>query len=148
MPDQHPAEKVIGIDFGLRRIGVAAGNSITHTASPLDTISYQHPDLPWSRLDDILKSWKPDLLLVGMPQSQHTNQQTIEKTIRQFADALRKRYDIPLTFVNEAFSSYEANERLKLQRQTGRRKKIKKSEIDSQAAAVIVEQWFVNRQDG
>lgn len=142
MPKLQSVEKVIGLDFGKRRIGVATGNTITQTASPLETISYQHPRLPWPRLDEIMQHWRPDLLILGMPQAEDDKQKTIEKPIRQFADALRKRYDIPLTFTNEAFSSYEASQRLKLQRQTGRKKKVNKSEIDAQAAAIIVEHWF------
>lgn len=137
-----PTEKVIGLDFGKRRIGLAIGNTITQTASPLETISYQHPALPWPQLDEIVNYWKPDQLLLGIPEWETDEKSSVEKQIRQFADKLRKRYDIPLTFVNEAFSSYEASERLKLQRQTGRRKKLDKKEIDSQAAAVIVEHWF------
>ncbi|HFD86530.1 MAG TPA: pre-16S rRNA-processing nuclease YqgF, partial [Gammaproteobacteria bacterium] len=64
------------------------------------------------------------------------------KPIRAFAAQLQKRYDMPVEFVNEAFTSFEAQDRLKQQRQRGRKKRVKKIEIDQQAAAVIVETWL------
>ncbi|MBT8064504.1 MAG: Holliday junction resolvase RuvX, partial [Gammaproteobacteria bacterium] len=59
-----PGGYILGFDFGLRRIGVAVGQTATHTASSLETVrNGKTPD--WPAIDRLVKEWKPSLLLVG-----------------------------------------------------------------------------------
>ncbi len=138
------AIRVLAFDFGKKRIGTALGNTLTATASPLETLSCNYPDLPWSAIDELITSWAPTLLLLGLPQTDDGKPSTLEKPIRHFAAQLQKRYDRPVEFVNEAFTSHEAEARLKRQRQQGRKQRVSKNEIDRLAAAVIVETWLEN----
>lgn len=139
MPD---ATRLLAFDFGKRRIGIALGNTLTATASPLKTFSYNYPDLPWSDIDQLVASWTPALFLLGMPETDDDQVSILAKPIRAFAAELHKRYDKRVEFVNEAFTSFEAQDRLKQQRQQGRKKRVNKIEIDQQAAAVIAETWL------
>ena len=62
---------------------------------------------------------------------------------RRFAAELEKRFGLPVNMVDERWSSLEANEALKARRASGeRRKRIRREDIDSAAAAVILERWF------
>ncbi len=135
-------KKVLALDYGRSRIGIASGNTLTRTATPLETITYTHPQLPWSTLDGLLRDWAPAELLLGIPRLDTGESSALEKEIIAFAKQLESRYQLPVTLINEAFSSFEANERLKSQRRQGRRKKVAKAEIDRQAAAIIIEQWL------
>jgi len=138
-------ERVLAFDFGKRRIGIALGNTLTGTASPLDTISYHHPEIPWRAIDELVANWTPTRLLLGLPKLGDGSTSAMEAPIRAFARQLQKRYDTPVDFVDEAFTSREAAARLKQQRRQGRRQKVKKREIDRQAAAIIVEIWLENQ---
>jgi len=133
---------IIGFDFGLRRVGVALGITATGTASPLTTISYQTPDTLWREIDNLITEWQPQHLLVGMPNLHSGQKHTLEKPIRQFAQSLKKRFYLETEFIDESFSSRDAETRLKQMRQAGRHKRIDKTEIDKQAAALLVEQWL------
>ena len=139
MPDP---QRILAFDFGKRRIGTALGNTLTQTASPLQTLPCNHPEIPWRAIDALIAEWSPGRLLLGLPQREDGTPGTLDKAIRDFAAALQKRYDTPVELVNEAFTSREAEARLKHQRQQGRKQKVKKSEIDQQAAAIIIEIWF------
>lgn len=138
------AVRVLAFDFGRKRIGTALGNTITATASPLDTLHCDYPDLPWSAIDQLIADWAPSRLLLGLPHTDDGKPSVMEKPIRRFATQLQKRYDKPVEFVNEAFTSHEAEARLKRQRQQGRKQRVTKREIDRLAAAVIVETWLEN----
>jgi putative Holliday junction resolvase len=138
------ALRLLSFDFGRKRIGIALGNTLTGTASPLETLCCNYPQIPWSSIDELVTSWTPTLFLIGIPVPDEGQTSTLEKPIRAFASQLQKRYDKPVEFVNEAFTSYEAETRLKQQRQQGRKQKLKKHEIDQQAAAIIAETWLEN----
>lgn len=135
-------EKLLAFDFGLKRVGVGLGITITGTASPLQTISYQNNDMLWESVNTIIEEWKPQLLLVGLPNLNSGQQHSLEKPIKKFANQMKHRYQLPVEFIDESFSSSQAENRLKQMRQSGRKKKIDKQEIDKQAAALLVEQWL------
>jgi putative Holliday junction resolvase len=137
MPEVH----VLAFDYGKKRIGIALGNTLTQHASPLDTLQNSYDDRLWQSIDALITTWQPFLLVIGLPQYDDAPS-PLESAIRGFAKQLAKRYDKPAVFINEAFSSYEAEQRLITQRKQGRKQKLNKMEIDAQAAAVIAESWL------
>jgi putative Holliday junction resolvase len=139
---EQPIHSLLAFDFGKRRVGVGLGIPETSTATPLITIEYRHQDALWREIQMLIKDWNPQLLLVGMPIRDDGKAAGLEKPIRHFAATLKKRYDLPVEFINEQLTSLEAADRLKQQRQKGRRKKVHKTEIDRQAAAILIEHWF------
>ena len=90
-----------------------------------------------------LRALHPRLLVVGAPYNADGTPGTMAPAARRFAAELEKRFGLPVNMVDERWSSLEANEVLKARRASGeRRKRIRREDIDSAAAAVILERWF------
>lgn len=135
------AVSALAFDFGLRRIGVAAGQSITGSAAPLAVVPAQEGSPDWAALDRLVKEWAPDRLVVGLPYNMDGSEQDITRRARRFAEELRRRYPQSVHTVDERLSSREAETRLKELRQRGRRR-ITRADVDCAAACVILESWF------
>ncbi len=131
----------LAFDFGLRRIGVAVGQNITGSAMPLGLVNALDGIPDWAALDRLVKEWKPDLLVVGLPYTMDGSEQEISRRARSFARSLEQRYPCPVHTIDERLSSHEAQARLKELRQQGRRR-IRPGDIDCVAACVILESWF------
>jgi putative Holliday junction resolvase len=141
MPAMPESGRVLGFDFGEKRIGIAVGQRITGTATPLTTLSSKDkPD--WNSIEALIKEWQPDTLVVGMPFNMDGSRSEIAEKIDRFCRQLEGRYHLPVAQIDERLSSAEAEHKLKLQRQQGRRKKIDKLEIDRLAAAIQLESWL------
>lgn len=134
-----PEGVYIGFDFGYRRIGMAVGQKITLKASPLATILAQQGVPDWRKLQNVLKEWRPEALIVGLPTCIDGSEQYTTKASQDFAEELRKRFALPVHLVDERLSTVEARERLFVE---GGYRKIQKSEVDSIAACIILEQWL------
>jgi putative Holliday junction resolvase len=142
-------QTILGLDYGKARIGVAILNTLTGLATPQTTI-YAKAGVPdWLGLSAVIKEWKPSRLVVGMPRKLDGSDSAMQAPILAFIAQLQTRYALPIDMVNEQLSSREAEQRLKLARQAGRKRKITKEQIDQVAAAIILENWmqdYVNAQ--
>ena len=132
--------QVLAFDFGLARIGVAIGQSITATASPLETLKAANGSPDWTKIELLIKSWEPDLLLIGEPFNMDNSDQAITKRARKFANQLHGRFGSKIEMMDERLSSAAAREEIF---EYGGYKKLKKTQIDSIAAALILESWFL-----
>ena len=141
------ASTIIAFDYGYQRTGVAVGNSITRTASAVDTLFGANMKQQWQDIDTIMQEWQPAQLLIGMPLQLETSSDELLAQIKSFKRKLKQRYDLPVYLVDESYSSVEANERLKELRRNGRKKKLNKKEIDAQAAVIILERWLRGDDD-
>jgi putative Holliday junction resolvase len=140
--DKQP-HTVLAFDFGLRRIGLAAGDTLTCSAAPLPAIAALQNGPDWSAIERQLRSLHPRRLVVGAPYNADGTPGSLAPAARRFASELEKRFGLPVNMVDERWSSLEANEVLKARRASGeRRKRIKREDIDSAAAAVILQRWF------
>ncbi len=131
--------QIIAFDFGLARIGVAVGQPITCTASPLETVKAVDGKPNWSFIETLLKQWQPAVVLIGEPFNMDGSDQPITQRARKFANQLHGRFGVKTEMVDERLSSAAAREELF---EYGGYKKLKKSQIDSIAAALILESWF------
>ncbi len=120
---------ILAFDFGLKRIGVAVGNTVTHQAQPLAIISAASNEAKFEAVAKLIKEWQPALCVVGLPM--HPDGAAHEMTVRcqRFANQLHGRYGVKIALVDERYSSAV------LQAKQGER-------IDDQAAAVILQQYF------
>jgi putative holliday junction resolvase len=85
----------------------------------------------------------PRRLVVGAPYNADGSPGALAPAARRFATELERRFGLPVNMVDERWSSLEATEALKAQRSSGeRRKRVRKEDIDSAAAAVILERWL------
>lgn len=139
----HPQSAlVLGFDFGLRRTGVAVGQTITRTARPLTCLTVASQQMIWPQIDRLVTEWQPQCFIVGQPAS-HNNQITpFIDACNDFAETLKTRYHRPVVRIDEQLTSRYAESQLIEERQQGRRRRIRKPEIDARAAALIVETWL------
>jgi len=134
---------VIAFDFGLKRIGIASGDTLTATAAPRSAVAVTQSGPDWKSIERELHSTHPRLLVVGAPYNADGSPGALNKAARSFAAELEKRFGLPVSMVDERWSSLEASAALKARRASGeRRRRIRREDIDSAAAAVILERWL------
>lgn len=140
MPDTPP-QTALGFDFGLKRIGVAVGQSVTGSASPLGVVPVRGGEPDWEAIGRLILEWKPASLVVGLPYNMDLSEQEMTGHARRFTEGLAQRFPLPVHTVDERLSSREAEAQLKERRQQGR-KRVTREDIDGAAACVILESWF------
>jgi putative Holliday junction resolvase len=137
-------QTVLAFDFGLKRIGIASGDTLTATAAPRPAIAVHQQGPDWETIAREVRMLSPKLLVVGAPYNADGSPGTLAPAARRFAAELERRFGLPVNMVDERWSSLEATAALKAQRSTGERKRrVRKEDIDSAAAAVILERWFM-----
>ena len=142
MPDTAlPSGYILGFDFGLRRIGVAIGQTATHTASSLETVDHRRePD--WIAITRLVKEWKPAILLVGLPHGPDGEETDMSKAARRFGTALQKRFSLKVAYADERLSSRAAEDRFVEMRASGRARRKDANQLDAMAAQIILENWL------
>lgn len=133
---------VLGFDYGARRIGVAVGNRVTASARALDVVGNGANGPDWARIAALLREWRPDALLVGLPLTLDAGEQANSQNARAFADALHERHGLPVTLVDERLTSRAASDRFAERRAGGTAKRKHAAALDAIAAEIIVEQWL------
>jgi putative Holliday junction resolvase len=146
MPDtpelSRPAT-ILAFDFGLRRIGVAVGQTVTGSASPLGTIANRDSGIDRTAIESMIREWRPDVLVVGMPAHADGSASEMQKPVEAFIEELRS-FGMPVETVDERYTSVEAERVLKEARASGSRGRISREEIDSAAAVFIAERYLAN----
>lgn len=140
---------LLAFDYGRRRIGVAVGNTLTGRARALETLAAGERGPDWARIAALLAEWRPARLVVGVPYNDadapaSESAAEIAAEAQRFARRLHGRYRLPVDTVDERLSSAEAYAGLRSERHAGRRGRIDKKDIDSAAAAVILQDWLDN----
>lgn len=140
---------IIAFDFGKQRTGVAIGNNLTQIATPHCTLNSYNQQPHWEKITQLFTQWQPQQLVVGVPYHLDGSSSDMTQAALRFSRQLEGRYNLPVDTINEQLTSREAEYRLKQARQQGRKKKIKKGEIDQLAATIILENWFqTNKYNG
>ncbi len=142
MPERPSPETIVAFDFGLRRIGVAVGQDITGSASPLGVVNNGEKGPDFERIATLVKEWRPNRLIVGLPLHIDGSPGDLEPSIREFVAAL-ERFELPIDRVDERHTSQEAEQALINARQAGSRGRIKKEHIDAAAAVFIAERYLL-----
>ena len=138
MPDAGPtrfAQTLLAFDFGLKRTGVAVGNTVTGSARPLVTVDATDNVKRFAAIAGLIAEWGPSTLIVGRPLN--TSGEATEMTARaeRFARQLQGRFGLPVKFADERYSSAAAGDALKVGRKD-------KQKIDAAAAAIILQAWL------
>jgi putative pre-16S rRNA nuclease len=138
---------VLAFDFGLKRIGIASGDTLTRTAAPRPAAHQGKSGPDWQAIAREVHALAPGLLVVGAPYNADGSEGTLTGAARRFAAELERRFALPVHLVDERFSSLEASAALKERRASGaRRRRIARADLDSAAAAVILGRWFAERR--
>lgn len=122
-------ETVLAFDFGLKRIGVAVGNTILKQAQPLTIIRAATNDDKFVAIEALICEWQPSLCVVGLPMHPDGAEHEMSLRCRRFANQLHGRFNVATVLVDERYSSAV------ISRQRG-------ETIDDQAAAIILQQYF------
>lgn len=145
MPDHSgiSGQTALAFDFGLRRLGVAVGQSLTGTAQPLTTLICSNGTPDWREIEKLQRLWQANYFVVGLPVNKDGSDTAVTVAARTFGNELKRRFQIPVHFFDERYSSMSAEELLKTKRQLGdRRRQIRKTDVDKFASAVILQNWF------
>jgi len=145
MPDENvkPTGTIIAFDFGYRRIGVAVGQTLTGSATPLAVVPVANkPD--WHAITDIIKEWKPAAVVVGLPLAKEGSETDMSKGARRFGRQLHGRFGIPVLFEDERLTSFGAEERFVDARARGEMRKKDAAFKDAIAAQIILENWLLS----
>ncbi|MBN2646391.1 MAG: Holliday junction resolvase RuvX [Thiotrichales bacterium] len=135
MPNPDLEGTLLGFDFGLKRIGVAVGQTVTQTASPLAVVSSRDGVPDWSHLKQLIETWQPVAVVVGLPLHLDGSEQALTQSARKFAQRLSGRFHKRLFLIEEQLSSREAEARLGKNLQA----------VDAHAAQIILENWLQQR---
>ena len=125
---------VMAFDYGTRRIGVAVGNTLTKLGQPLKTIAEASSDASFRAIAGLLKEWQPTRLVVGLPCHPDGAEHEMSARARRFGNQLHGRFHIPVEWVDERYTSavLEGDPN-------------KRDNLDSQSAALILEQYFLEK---
>ena len=141
-------ETVLAFDFGLKRIGIASGDSLTRSAAPRPAAVSGAAGPDWAAITREVTSLRPARLIVGAPYNADGTEGPMTAAARAFAAELERRFALPVHLVDERFSSLEATAALRQRRASGaRRRRVTRADIDSTAAAVILGRFFTGEGD-
>ena len=135
-PDaRSPAQRVLGFDYGPRKIGIAVGQTLTGTASPLQTLRAVKEKPDWNGIGGLIETWQPDALVVGLPYNMDDTEAELAARAKRFARQLEGRYRRKVYLIDERLTSFEARRWMS--------DSIKRVEdLDAVAAKLILETWL------
>ena len=139
----HASGTVLVFDFGEKRIGVAVAEVSIGIAHPLAPIHAEDNKIRFAAIAAQIAEWKPTHLIVGEPHHADGGAHEIARLARRFAQRLEGRFGLPVTLVDESFSSTAAEARL---REQGLRGEKLKALLDSAAAGEILQTWLAQQR--
>jgi putative holliday junction resolvase len=138
---------VLAFDFGLQRVGVAVGEAEVGTAHPLPALAARTQPGRFTAIERLVKEWNPALFVVGRPLGEDGAAHEMTRRAERFARQLNGRFGLPVRLVDERYSSVEVESRVR--EAYGARKAVtlaRGKALDSQAAQLVLEQYFNDKQ--
>lgn len=135
--------RALGIDFGLKRVGLAVSDPTGTLVSPYRTIERTTRQKLFDELLEIIQKEAVEVIIVGLPLSLAGEDTLTTRQARNFADSLGRRTDRPIHLMDERLTSAQAEEELNAANVRGKKRKLA---LDSQAAVVILRSWLENGQ--
>ncbi len=124
-------QRVLGFDFGTKYIGVATGQTVTRTATPLTSIKARDGIPSWDEIAALIKEWQPEALIVGSPLNMDGTTQHLTHCAHKFASRLKQKFKLPVHLVDERLSTWEAKQHA-----------TDLLQVNATSAAILVEQWL------
>ncbi len=121
---------------------MAVGNQLTGTSQALTVLRARDGIPDWNALESLVSEWQPDLLLVGSPLNMDDTESELSKRAAKFGRRIAERCRLPVEFMDERLSSFEAKQML---REAGHGGDYRKDPADSLAAQLILESWLATQ---
>ena len=137
--------RTLGLDVGLRRIGIAVSDPLGITAQGLDTLHRKNKRHDLAYLERVIKDYSVKEIVVGLPLRMSGAEGAQAEKIRSFAEDLRKRFDLPIHFWDERLTSVQAN---RLLRETDLSIEKRGKAVDRMAAVLILQGWMESHLSG
>lgn len=140
------AGRILALDIGAKRIGVAVSDELGLLATPRTVIFRRSTEAALDEIVRLAQAEEASLLVVGLPISLDGQLHSQAQTVQRFGERLRRRLEalqIPLVYADEMLSTVRAEERL---RAAGVRPQRIRERIDAEAAAVILEEYLDQRR--
>jgi putative holliday junction resolvase len=131
--------RVLGLDHGTERHGVALSDDLGMIAQPLEFIPNQPTTGIWKRLKEIHQNSPFELIVIGMPRNMDGSYGPASEKVNQFIEQLKLEIEVPIKTWDERLSSAQAN-RVLLQANVSRKKR--KGKVDKMAAAIILQSYL------
>jgi putative Holliday junction resolvase len=130
----NKAISVMAFDFGLKRVGIAVGNSMTRVGQPLKTITAPNVDVLFQEILVLVQEWQPQQLVIGRPVHPDGAEHEMTAKATRFGNQLHGRLNLPVTWVDERYTSAILESDLKM-----------RDNLDAYSAALILEQYFAEK---
>ena len=126
--------QILAIDFGLKKVGLAIGNTLTKTSMPISTIFYKSKQELFNLLEKHVIEWKPECIIIGNPLNMDQTESEMSKLAEKFSTQFSKKFNLAVELVDERLSSFEAKEFTK------------DDNLDAMAAKLILDSWMNNNE--
>ena len=133
-PQMNQVITVMAFDYGLRRVGVAVGNSMTKAGQALKTIAAPNMDILFQEIQGLIKDWQPQQLVVGRPVHPDGAEHEMTAKATRFGNQLHGRLNLPVAWVDERYTSAILEGDHQMQ-----------DNLDAHSAALILEQYFAEK---
>lgn len=120
---------VMGFDYGTKKIGIAIGQQLTNTATPLAIVKASNGKPDWASIEPLVNEWQPKRFVVGLPINMDDSESEMSIMATRFARQLSGRFLLPVDTMDERLSSFEVRH-------------LSKDNIDDLSAVVILESWL------
>ncbi len=137
-----PDVAVLAFDHGQKRIGVAIGQTLTATASPLQILTARDGKPNWDEVQQLVRQWQAECLVVGLPLREDGESQENTHLARRFGNQLAGRTGLVVHWVDERFTSRSAEQRRRELRRAGAIGRNSSRHDDAVAAQLILEHWL------
>ncbi len=131
--------RILALDHGTVRIGVAVSDEMKMFASPLEFIPAEPFESALERLQQLLREKEVELIVIGMPRNMNGSYGPAAQKVREFSDRLRTAVTVPLVTWDERLSSVQAQRML---REAGHKAKQQKGKVDASAAAILLQSYL------
>ncbi len=133
-------KRILGVDFGLRRLGVAVSDPFHLTAQTLPTILYKTNEELWEKLKALFREFPIELVVVGQPLNLDGSESEISLLVNKFKESLEAKFGVPCQLWDERLTTHSANAVLREMGVKASRKKARRDQI----AAVLILQGYLD----
>ena len=141
--NSNALQRVLGLDVGARRIGVAVSDPLGVSAQGLETLHRKNKKYDFAFLYRVIRTYNVQEIVVGLPLRMSGEEGTQAEKIQLFAEDLRKHFKMPVHLWDERLSSAEAN---RLLRETDLSIEKRGQAVDRMAAVLILQSWMESRR--